>query len=47
VLGIQDAAAKRTGKARQEFETAIEASPDSAFAKQAAEALAKLPGEEK
>lgn len=46
VLGIQDAAARRTARARQEFEIAINAAPDSPYAKQAAAALAMLPGEE-
>jgi hypothetical protein len=44
VLGIQDANAKRMAVARREFETAIAAAPESVYAKQAAEALAKFPG---
>jgi hypothetical protein len=47
VLGMQDTNGKRFSVARREFETAIAAAPDSEYAKQAAEALAKLPGESK
>jgi tetratricopeptide (TPR) repeat protein len=47
VLGLQDANAKRVEGARREFEAAIAAAPESVYAKQAAEALAKLPGEAK
>jgi hypothetical protein len=47
MLGTQDAAAKRMALARREFEAAIAAAPESVYAKQAAEALAKLPGEGK
>jgi hypothetical protein len=46
-LGTQDATAKRMALARREFEAAIAAAPESDYAKQAAEALAKLPGEAK
>ena len=45
VLGIQDVNAKRMALARRELEAAIAAAPNSGYAKQAAEALAKLPGE--
>jgi hypothetical protein len=44
ILGIQDANTKRMAVARSEFETAIAAAPESVYAKQAAEALAKFPG---
>jgi len=47
VHGLQDANAKRTALARQEFGTAIAAAPKSTYARQAAEAMAKLPKEEK
>lgn len=47
VLGMQDANAKRVTVARREFEAAIAAAPESDYAKQAAEALTKLPGEDK
>jgi tetratricopeptide (TPR) repeat protein len=47
VLGIQDANAKRLTLAREEFEKAIAAAPASAYGKQAAEELAKLPGDKK
>jgi hypothetical protein len=47
VLGMQDTNGKRFSVARQEFEAAIAAAPDSEYAKQAAEALAKLPRESK
>jgi hypothetical protein len=47
VLGLQDANAKRTALARQEFAAAVAAAPKSTYAKQAAEALAKLPKVEK
>jgi hypothetical protein len=47
VLGLQDANAKRMAVARREFEAAIAAAPESVYAKQAAEALAKIPGEAK
>jgi len=43
VLGTQDTNGKRFKLAREEFEAAIAAAPDSAYAKQAGEALAKLP----
>ena len=43
VLGTQDTNGKRFPLARQEFEAAIAAAPDSDYAKQAREALAKLP----
>ena len=46
-LGLQDATAKRFTLARKEFEAAIAASPDSAYAKQATAALAQLPKESK
>jgi tetratricopeptide (TPR) repeat protein len=45
VLGLQDANAKRVAMAQKEFGAAIAAAPESVYAKQAAEALAKLPGE--
>jgi hypothetical protein len=42
-MGAQDATnAKRSARARQEFEEAISVAPDSTYGKQAAEALAKL-----
>jgi hypothetical protein len=44
VLGLQDANANRSEVARREFEAAVAASPESDYAKQAAAALAKLPG---
>lgn len=44
MLGMQDANAKRFALARRELEAAIAAAPESDYAKQAAEALAKLPG---
>jgi hypothetical protein len=44
VLGLQDANAKRFALARRELEAAVAASPESEYGKQAAEALAKLPG---
>lgn len=44
VLGIQDAAAKRPDRARQEFEIAISASPDSVYAKASADAIKQLAG---
>jgi len=47
VLGLQDANAKRFAVARRELEAAIAAAPESDYAKQAAEAIAKLPGEGK
>jgi hypothetical protein len=47
IHGLQDANAKRTVLARQEFAAAIAAAPESTYAKQAAEALAKLPKVEK
>jgi hypothetical protein len=43
VLGTQDTNGKRFKLAREEFEAAIAAAPDSVYAKQAGEALAKLP----
>lgn len=43
VLGAQDALnVNRRARARQEFEAAVAAAPDSTYGKQAAEALAKL-----
>ena len=45
VLGRQDANAGRVAMAQREFGAAIAAAPKSVYAKQAAEALAKLPGE--
>jgi hypothetical protein len=47
VLGMQDANAKRFALARRELEAAVAASPESEYAKQAAEALAKIHGEGK
>ena len=47
VLGMQDANAKRMAVARQELDAAIAAAPESEYARQAAEALAKFPGEGK
>ncbi len=47
VFGIQDANAKRTALARSEFEEAIRAAPDSIYAGEATQALAKLPKEGK
>ena len=47
VYGLLDARSKRTALARQEFTAAIAAAPQSSFAKEAAEELAKLPHEEK
>jgi hypothetical protein len=47
VLAGQDARAKRTARARQEYEKAIAAAPDSDYARQARDELAKLPEEEK
>ncbi len=47
VLGMQDANPRRMALARRELETAISAAPNSDYSKQAAEALAKLPGEAK
>jgi tetratricopeptide (TPR) repeat protein len=44
VLGIQDAAAKRTALAREELGEATAAAPDSIYGRQAVEELAKLPG---
>jgi tetratricopeptide (TPR) repeat protein len=44
LLGLQDANAKRTELARTEFQAAIDAAPQSAYAKQAAETLVNLPG---
>jgi uncharacterized protein (TIGR02996 family) len=44
VLGLQDANAKRVALARREFEEAIAAAPESVYAKQAADAISKLPG---
>jgi len=46
-LGLQDATAKRFTLARREFEDAIAAAPQSAYAKQAADAIFKLPAEGK
>ena len=42
VLGLQDATAKRTALAKQEFEDAVAAAPNSPYGKEAAAALAKL-----
>lgn len=47
VLGMQDARGKRFALARSEFADAMAAAPDSVYAKQAAEAAAKLPTEGK
>ena len=47
VQGLQDASGKRMALARQEFDAAIAAAPKSTYAKEAVEALAKLPKEEK
>lgn len=47
VLGMQDANPRRMALARRELEAAIAAAPNSDYAKQAAEAIAKLPGEAK
>jgi tetratricopeptide (TPR) repeat protein len=47
VLGSQDAKANRTALARREFEEAIAAAPDSVYARQASDELARLPKEEK
>ena len=47
VLGMQDANAKRIAVARRELDAAIAAAPESEYARQAAEALAKFPGEGK
>jgi hypothetical protein len=46
-LGIQDGSAKRIALARREFQAAMAAAPQSVYAKQAAQALAALPGEAK
>lgn len=46
-LGLQDATAKRFSVARREFEDAILAAPESTYAKQAADAISKLPTEGK
>jgi hypothetical protein len=43
IHGIQDANGKRAALAREEFRAAIAASPDSAYGKEAKEALVKLP----
>jgi tetratricopeptide (TPR) repeat protein len=45
VLGLHATFQKRPAVARQYFQAAIAAAPDSEYAKQAAEALAKLDGE--
>lgn len=42
-LGLQDSSAKRFALARREFQAAIDAAPDSAYAKQAQTSLAELP----
>ena len=47
VHGLQDAKARWTALARQEFAAVIAAAPKSTYAREAAEALAKLPKEEK
>src|SRR5580704_1477916 len=47
VLGLQEARSKRIALARREFAAAIAAAPQSVYAKQAAEAVAKLPTEVK
>jgi hypothetical protein len=47
VLGMQDANAKRMTLAWRELEAAVAAAPESDYGKQAAAALAKLPGEGK
>jgi hypothetical protein len=46
VLAGQDARAKRTARARKEYEEAIAAAPDSDYARQARDELASLPEEE-
>jgi hypothetical protein len=45
VLGMQDSNPRRMALARRELEAAIAAAPNSDYARQAAEALAKLPSE--
>ena len=47
VLGLQETRAKRVALARREFAAAIAAAPQSVYAKQAADAVAKLPTEVK
>jgi hypothetical protein len=43
VRGIQDTNAKRYGRARDEFRLAISSAPESIYAKEAADRLAKVP----
>lgn len=43
VLGLQDTALKRPARARQEFEQAVAAAPESSYGQEAARALAALP----
>lgn len=45
VLGLQDAALKRPARARQEFEEAVTAAPESSYGKEATRALTALPPE--
>jgi len=47
VLGVQDANAKHLALARRELQAAIAAAPESDYANQAEETLAKIPGEGK
>jgi hypothetical protein len=47
VLGLQDITAKRYELARREFQAAIAAAPQSAYAAAAADELANLPKESK
>jgi len=47
VLGMQDANPRHMALARRELEAAMAAAPNSDYSNQAAEALAKLPGEAK
>jgi hypothetical protein len=47
VLGLQDATAKRFTLARQEFEHAVSAAPESVYARQAAASLSQLPSGKK
>jgi hypothetical protein len=47
VLATQDAKANRTALARQEFKEATAAAPESVYAREAGEGLARLPKEEK
>jgi hypothetical protein len=43
VRGLQDTKAKRWGRAREEFTAAVKAAPESAYGREAASLLAKLP----